>query len=262
MDLNEQREWGFYILELVSDFPYNPIHQIARVRYKGRSVDLRINSGTEVPNHQNHLVLAIVPERVMETAEVPEERLGLPPGLASGDGTIAAVPQGICFLIDKRQTVKTTNPQNGQASFSISNTNMFDLNNIMTAVSPAFIDRDYTTIDKNKADPNVGSVGMFINKQGTVLIKSTGGSITIGKEGVHIGGRLFQESSAIDTGALADNTFADLIPSTIVTFPVSFPKILNHGYLVNIANAGMKFIEITDKARAVSRFGSAIQRIV
>ena len=260
METSEQRSWGFYILPLVKDFPFNPVHQIVRIVYKGKNLDLRVAEGSIIPNFQDHLMLVTAPDRVMENEEVSEDRLMLLPGLADSDGTLATIPQGFCFPVHKRQRVYTSNPQSAFASFAISDTNMFDLDNVVTAVSPQFADRDYTTVDKSGTDPNIGSIGIFINKQGTILIKSTGGSITIGKEGTQIGGQLHTESSSVNTGALADNTFADIIPSTVVTVPVAFPKFLNYSTFANLANAGMKFVEVASKTKAVSSFVSALKR--
>lgn len=254
----ENKSWNFYVLEMAADNFYNPIHQICRVKYKGKHIDLRIMAGIDNPNPQDHLVLVIAPDRTIDYEEVSDERLDYPPGLADPNGTVANIPVGFCFLIDRRQKINTTNPQNGAAGFAISRTNMFDRDKIVAAVSPRFGDRDYTTVDDKNVDPNAGSIGLFINKDGTILLKATGGSITLGKEGVHIGGRLFHEASAIDTGFLSDNSIADLISSTVPTAGVAYPKLPNFGQIANIANAGLKFVEVTDKARAGLNFATTV----
>jgi hypothetical protein len=254
--------WQSYILELDTEHPYNPRHQIARVSFKGRSIDLRVFAGVDNPNPRDHLIFAMAPSVVWDREDVPDERLGLPPGLADANGLIASVPQGFCWPIDRQQKLNTTNPQNSQAGFSISETTMFDMTQIVLALSPRFGDRDYTTIDEGTADPNANSIGIFINNKGVILIKSAGGSITLGKEGVHIGGRLFTEASAVDTGVLSDNSISDLIPSTIPTAAAAYPKLPNFGQFANIANAGMKFVEVTDKAKAGINTAKAIGSLI
>jgi len=243
-------DWKFYVLELSETNYFNPKHQIVRVKYKGKRIDLRINPGIENPSPQDHLVLVIAPEKTMEYEEVDSDRYFLSPGTISTDGDLGEIQQGICFLIDKKQRVNTTAPQNGQAGFSVSSTNMFDQENVVAVMSPRMVDRDYTSIDPQGQDPNYGSIGIFMNRDGCILIKSTGSSITMGKEGIHIGGRLFLESSARETGPLSDNTISDLIGSTIPTAGASWPKLPNIGQIAQYANAGMKFIKIVDAAKS------------
>lgn len=255
-------EWKFYVLELAATNYYNPKHQVARIKYKGKRVDMRINPGTENPSPQDHLVLVIAPEKTMEYEEVDSERYDLPPGIISSDGEIGDIKQGICFLIDKRQRVNTTAPQNGQAGFSVSSTNMFDPENVVAVLSPRMIDRDYTSVDQTGQDPNYGSIGIFMNRDGCILIKSSGSSITMGKEGIHIGGRLFQESSSVETGPLSDNTISDLIGSTIPTAAAAWPKLPNIGQIAQYANAGMKFIKIADAAKSGIKLAQSIGAVV
>lgn len=233
---------------------YNPFHRIIRVEFKGGYYDIKCEPGWEVPNPKNHLALAILPEGYFDSNNpIPDERLNLLPGQQDKIGTLASLPKGLVFLISSRQRLSTSNPQNASAGFSISNTNMFDLDNVTVAITAPLQDRDYTTLDNgNLGDPNNLGIGLFINKQGTVVLKSSGASITLGKEGIHIGGRLATESSSIDTGVLSDNTIADMVPSTMFTAAVAIPKLPNLGQIAAIANASMKFIEITDKAARIT----------
>lgn len=260
--VTESKSWSFYVGEMPASNFYNPFHQVVRVLVKGKYLDFRINPGIENPNYKDHLVLIIAPERVIDFDELHKDRLDLPPGTLDKAGHVATIPQGLCFLIDKRQRINTTAPQNGGAGFAISNTNMFDPEKVVTAITPRFIDRDYTTVDDSGQDPNYGSIGLFINKDGSILIKSTGSSITMGKEGIHLGGRLFQESSAIETGPLSDNSIADLIGSTIPTAGASWPKLPNFGQIANYANAGMKFIQVCDKVKAGAKFAQSVAGVL
>jgi len=255
---SDQRSWGFYVAEIVKDNYYNPLHQIIRISLKGRIFDLRINPGNENPSYVNHLVLAIVPDYTLNYYYVPTERLGLAPGTLNSAGNLATIPQGICFLLDKRQRLNTTAPQNGSAGFSVSSTNMFDPKKVVTAISPPMLDRDYTSVNDTGQDLNYGSIGLFINRDGCILLKSTGASITMGKEGIHIGGRLFHESSSVETGPLSDNTISDLVGSTIPTAAAAWPKMPNFGQFANYANTGRTFIAVCDKVKAGFQLASAL----
>ena len=183
---------------------------------------------------------------------VSDERFGLPPGLEAS-GKPSPTQRGMCYLVNNNQTLVTTNPQSASSSFSISDVNMFDMSNVATALAPPIYGMDYTTLaDPTKGDLNNLGVGIFINKQGTILIKSKGGSITFGKEGVHIGGKFASEASVKDTGVLSDNGLARLIPSSMPTAAIAIPKIPNIGSIASIANVGLKFMDIADKASQIS----------
>jgi hypothetical protein len=257
----ESDKWGFYVMELPNINFFNPTHSIIRVKRQSNYYDLKAIVGVENPNPVDHLCLVVAPERTIDTKYLAQDRLDFPPGLKSLDYSLADVPLGFAFLIDKQQRIKTTNPQSGSAGMSVSGTNMFDPEKVLLAISPRLPNRDYTTLKDQNSDPNADSVGLFINRDGTVLLKSTGGAITLGKEGVHIGGRLFHESSSVDTGILSDNTISDLIPSTIPTAGAAYPKIPNFGQIANIANAGAKFVQVATAAKAVSQFATAVASV-
>lgn len=256
MNDNNTNSLDYLVLE-IADIPkfYNPFHKIIRVKYKETYYDLKCDPGVVVPNQQDHLVLAVIPHGLFDyISSIPDHRQVITPGLENSAGQLAQIPQGICFLISSRQTISTANPQNASAGMSITNTNMFDMDKVAIAISPPLVDRDYTTLDDGTTgDINNLAVGVFINKQGTVLIKSQGGSVTLGKEGVHIGGKVSFESSTRDTGILSDNTFADMIPSTIPTAGIAIPKLPNVASIASVANAAMKFIDVIDKTKQISQ---------
>jgi len=260
--VDESDKWGFYVMELSNNNFFNPTHSIIRVKRQSNYYDLKAIVGIENPSPADHLCLVVAPEKTINTRYLDKYRLDFPPGLRSLDDALAEVPLGFAFLIDKQQRIKTTNPQSGSAGMSISGTNMFDPEKVLLAISPRLPNRDYTTLKDQNSDPNVESVGLFINRDGSVLLKSTGGAITLGKEGVHIGGKLFHESSSVDTGVLSDNTIADMIPSTIPTAGASFPKLPNIGQIANMANAGAKFVQVSQTVKAVAQFATAASAIV
>lgn len=261
-DILDKQSMGFTILEMPPSNFYNDRHQIVRVKYKGKFFDFRAFPTNFNPNPSDHLVLALVEEGALEGDGVHASREQMPPGLIDKQGNLASIPPGFCFFVAKRQKINTTNPQNGGASFSVSQTNMFDPEKVVVAVSPYLKGRDYTTKDEANGDVNDESIGFFVNRDGTVLIKSMGASITMGKEGIHLGGRLFQESSAVETGPLSDNSIGDMIGSTIPTAGAAWPKLPNFGYIANIVNSSRKFVEIVDKGRQAAGIITNLGNIV
>lgn len=256
---NESTKLEFWMLKIANlKHSYNPQHQIIRVEFNNGFYDIKCAPGYYVPNAQDHLVVAMLPEGFFDDQEpIPSRQEDLPPGLLSKDGHLDDVPEGMSWIVPKRQTVTTTAPQNGNAGFAMSDTNMFDSSNVTVAVSPHLPTRDYTTLeDGSESDPEYQSVGLFVNKQGTVLLKSTGGSITIGKEGVHIGGKLMTTSSNKDTGVMTENPLSKLLGSTIPTAGASWPTIPNIGTVVSIANAAQKFTQIVDASKNISQIVS------
>lgn len=250
----------FWMLEIASaDKYYNAKHQIIRVTHGGKFYDIKCNPGYVVPNRNDHFVICILPENYFNKNDgLTDQELEFLPGNSTLEGDLATLPQGVAFLTPKRQTLSTTNPQSAGGSFAMSDVNMFDMENVCVAITPPLPGRDYTTLeDPNSGDINNESVGLFINKQGTVLLKSINGSITLGKEGVHVGGKFKAEASVKDTGFLTENPLSKLIPSTIPTAWANFP-IPNMGAIASIANAAMKYIEVTDKVAQVTQIVSNI----
>jgi hypothetical protein len=235
---------------------YNPYHRILRIIFRGGQYDIKCNPGFSVPNSKRHLVLAHVPPKYFEVNDpLTDDRLQFLPGLLSKAGALADLPRGWCELMSIQQEISTGNPGNASAGFTISNTNMFDLENVSLAVTAPLSGRDYTTTvagDNSTGDLNNLGFGLFINNQDTVVLKGPGGSITIGKEGIHIGGRLATESSTRDTGFLSDNTISDIVGSMFATAAAAWPKMPNMGQIASIANAASKFISITSAATEVS----------
>lgn len=257
IDSSNDSEMSIFMLEIADlEQYYNPRHQIIRVKHGNGYFDLKINPGHMVPNRADHLVVAIIPNNFFEKSQgISPFEEALPPGTQFKGGKIKALPIGMCFLTPKRQTLSTTNPQSGNAALTMSDTNMFDMDNVTVAISPHLPDRDYTTEDDvNQGDINNQNVGFFVNKQGTLVIKGLGGSITIGKEGLYFGGKFASESSIRDTGVMSDGPFKHIIPSTMATAwaGISIP---NMGMIASIANAGMKYIEVVDKGVQLAAIG-------
>jgi hypothetical protein len=238
-----------YLAELAKKNYYNPFDQIIRVDFNGRIIDFRLGGNViEVPNPEKHVVLIVAPEEVMDKINNSQINEDLLPGYVDANFTPAEIPIGAAFLIHKGFVVSGTNPQNGSAGFAMDNTNMFDLNKVRISISPS-IEKPYTNNDLNEAQGQ--NIGVFMNDN-TVLVKSRGASLTLGEDGVHIGGKVFWESSKHNKEWIVDNPFAGFVPETIITFPVSIPYIPNIGAITNMANAGRKVINVIGKGTAIA----------
>jgi hypothetical protein len=227
---------------------YNALLRVIRVEYGGKYYDLKCDPGFHVPNREDHLVLATLPENFFtDNDSISEFQERLAPGQITEEGRSDNLAKGIAFLIPRRQSISSTAPISPNAGFDISDTNMFERDNVSVAISPFLPDTDYTTLkEANSTDNEYKSVGLFINKQGTVLLKGSGGAITIGKEGVHIGCKLHTVASVKNTGVMTENPLGKLLGSTIPTAAASWPTIPNIGTIVAVANAASKFIRIVD----------------
>lgn len=231
---------------------YNDKHKIVRILFKANSYDFHLGSNfSYVPNPKKHYILLLTLENVIDNNGLEPRRLELLPGINDEQGNLAEISLGMAFLIDKNQTLSTTNLQNGSTGFSIENANLYDLDVIDGSITPQRT-KDYTNNDSEQSDPNSDNIGIFWNNQ-VVMIKSRGGSITLGDEGVHLGGNIFWESSTHSKDIMIDNSFHSLIPQTIPTALITMPQIPNFAKFVQIANAGQKFLSIVEKTSKATK---------
>ena len=130
---------------------------------------------------------------------------------------------------------------------SISNTNMFEEHKVKVAISPPLA-RDYTSNDEDTEDVN--KIGMFMNDK-TIIIKSSGGQITLGEEGLHFGGKIHWESTTHSKEIMQDNFIHQLVPSTLPTAAISIPQLPNFGMIAQIAETANRVINTLDIASSV-----------
>lgn len=246
--MTDQETHKIYVAELADKNYYNPFDQIVRIKYNGRILDFRLGANPfEVPNPSKHVVLILTSTSTMDKINEAQVREDLLPGYSDSSFTPSSIPFGAAFVMNKDQSVVGTNPQNGSAGFAIDNTNMFDLNKVRISISPT-IQKSYTNNDLEESQGQ--NIGVFINDN-TVLVKSKGASLTLGEDGIHIGGKVHWESSKHNKEFMVDNPFHGFIPQTIVTPLISLPYIPNIGAITNMANSGNKVINIINKTNAV-----------
>lgn len=249
---DEQNNQHLYLLDIADSYYWNARQRIIRVKHPERAggfIDLYLGQSMEVPNPSNHLIIAIMDDKLLRSTGVDEDKFSLSPGLKNKDGELDVIPSAIAFLINKQQKISISDPQNGSAGFSLSNTNMFDDNKIRLAISPS-IAKDYTNNKQNENDRN--EIGIFMNED-AILARSRGGSITLADEGIHFGGNIFWEHTKHSKEIMMDNPLHGLIPQTIPTAIISIPLIPNFAMLTQVANGAIKFIEVVDKLKQVSK---------
>ena len=246
---------------------YNEIHKIIRVEFNNRFYDFKYLGGYDVPNPSKHIAIIITSEKALDDIGLSDNRLRFLPGVKDENGSLIDIPLGFVYTVPNEQQTSTTNPNSGGAGFSIENTNMFDLDKVAIAISPP-LQKDYTSTDGNLAvsDPRSSakedlknqSVGLFINNDGTILIKSKGSSITMGEEGVYFAGIPGWESSSHEKEWMMDNQFTFFIPSTIPTAAISIPTLPNIAKFAKIADGARMVRNVVSKATKVA---DPVQRI-
>jgi hypothetical protein len=235
-------EMEMFMTDLHDSNYYNPRLSVVRIASPvadGQFYDYRLSATWFPPNPKAHRILLIAAREQMSDFGLSEERLELVPGLEK-DGTPAEIPMGTAFIIDRNQRLNTVDNQTGSTAFSISNTKANEDNVIRVALTPPLM-KDYTNNDSEDQDEN--QVGLWITDN-VVFLRSRGAQVTLGDEGIHIGGKQFWENTAHSKEIMQDNFIHQLVPSTIPTAAISIPQLPNFGMIAQIANAANKVINI------------------
>lgn len=251
MDIESKYQLRSFICEIAGTNYYNEKHQIIRIDIDGKWYDCKY-LGLPVYPHPNDYVALVITcdEFIKKTKSVIEDRRSFLPGVINKNGDLDDIYFGIVYPISRRQTVAGANPSSGGAALAIENTNMFDPDKIALALTTP-LNVDYTNKDKT-TDFKDFSNGVFINKDGSILIKSGASSITMGEEGIYLGGNIHWESSEHNREWLRDNTLAKFIPLTLVTIPISMPELPLVEKFQRIANVANKVVSVSTKAVKVT----------
>lgn len=264
-DLNNKFQLKTYIARIADINYYNEVHKIIRIEFNNKYFDFKYLGGYDVPNPTKHLAIVVTSEEFIDDIGLSEDKQRLLPGIKDSQGNLNNLPLGFVYIIDKNQTISTTNPNSGGAGFSIQKTNMFDLEKVAIAITPPS-NKDYTSTDtshtsfesQTKEDIRNENIGIFMNKDGTILIKSKGSSITMGEEGIYIAGNVGWESSEHQREWMMGNQFQRFIPSTIPTAAIAIPELPNIAKFVQIAEGARKVRSIVSKISSVSNLLSKV----
>jgi hypothetical protein len=251
MSLEESKyQMKSFITAIAGTNYYNEKHQIIRVDIGGEWFDCKYMGGVVVPHPNDHVALVITCEEFMKkTKSVQGSSKDYLPGISNSDGDTKDIPFGFVFPVPRNQQVAGSNASSGGAAFAINNTNMFDIEKVAIALTPP-LNVDYTNKDK-ETDFKDFSNGIFVNKDGTILIKSHASSITMGKEGMYLGGDIHWESIDQNKEWMRDNGLANFIPLTLVTIPMSMPLFPNMEKFLKLAEGANKVINICVKTEKI-----------
>lgn len=230
---------------------YNDKLQVVRVKISNRLYDIKLGSVVfEYPNPLYHYILVTLTENILRTEGFlsSDERYRFKPGMFD-DTSIAKLSSAQAFLLDKNQKISTTRTRGTSASFAIEDSDLSDENKLRVSITPSST-RPYTNTDKEEYDPRSSNIGIFMN-QDTIYIKSAGGAILIGKEGIHFGGNVHWEASKHSRDIMVDNPLAGFIPDTIVT-PFTVAYLPNFANILNLAQTGQNILKVTEKINKVN----------
>lgn len=239
-------------------YPYNDKLQVVRVLLGQKYYDIHLGAVTfEVPSPKYHLVMVVITNAVLSSEGFTSnsEQYSRAPGTSDDQGRPSTVSMASAFLIDKNQKVSASNPKTASAAFSIQDTNMADPDRIRVSITPSN-SRDYTNYELEPGDRRNSNIGIFSNDS-TVMIKSPGGAITIGKEGIHFSGNVYWDHHKHGHDIMVDNPLNGFIPETIVT-PFTVGYIPNFATFMALADAGHTVVSVSDK---ISKSNNLIKKI-
>jgi len=245
---------------------YNQYHQIIRIKFNGCHFDFKFRGGgSEVPNPNRFAALVTTYEETVHPSRcISDDRLGRLPGIIDDQGNVSDnLPMGYVSLLALGQASASTSLNSGGSAFQIEKLEVGDLEKLVIALTPP-TDKDYTSNETGKTESQVkegyeevkdSNVGLFINNDGAILIKSHGGSIALGEEGVYIAGQVAWESSEQQREWMFDNFLQRFVPSTIPTGAIAIPELPNIAKFKQIAEVGKK-------VRTVLEVGNAARKLV
>lgn len=230
---------------------YNDELHMVRIKYNNKKYDIKLGGNIyERPNSKKHLVLICCPESFFRTEELSEEQLKYIPGYTNNGNPAFINASVIGYLTNKMQKITTSLPFDAQSSFSINNTVM-DEENTSIAITPP-VDANYT--NNTSADKQSLNIGLFINDD-SIVIKTRGGQITMGNEGIHIAGQIHWGSTSHNKEIVTNNPLSIFIGSTIPTYIVGMKEIPNLVKFQSIGQAAYNFSSIVNK---VSNIGNIL----
>jgi len=234
-----------YGAKLVETNYYNPEKKVVRVKFGPKVFDFHLlGDSFEIPNPMQHALMIFSTEETVSSRGLDEDDLKYRPGLKS-DGTSSSIPAGGALLVNLNQSHSTTNPRSASASFNSNNAAMDILDKVRVAITvPSILPYTNKNSPEERQEAENRSFGLFMNDS-TILLKSTGGSITISEDGIHLGGAIAFESTQFSKDLVADNFLSSIIPSAFPTCIASMQQLPNFEQFMKLAESARKVVDIT-----------------
>lgn len=268
MDNQTNNNLTMFLAELATDNYYNNGQNLVRIKLSDNNstkyYDLPLVSTNEYPNPQVHYVLVIAPENILEEVQeaiLPgDHRLNNIPGYSNQSRLSTAITKAFCWLVSRRIKNNTTNYNVGHAGTFNTNSNSIDnKDNIRYSISPG-INKSYTTtVDQYKGNINNDNIGIFITDN-SVVLKSLGGSIILGPDGISLLGQRTETQTTGTFGVMQKNPLGTIVPETMMTFPASIKYIPNLDMIASIGNTVNRMVVLSETMGTVTSAVSNLAR--
>ena len=236
------------LVELDDENYFNNAQNIVRVKVddkdgtdsRVRYFDIPLLATGEYPNPAKHFVLVFMNDSIFTNSKYAmfpgSSNLNYIPGYSDENTLSNIADKTYCMLINKGIKNNTTNYSvNDSTNFNKNVTIPSNTKDIRYSFSPP-LDMDYTTTnDKYVGDKNLDNIGLFITDD-AVILKSSGGQIVLGPDGVSILGNTSTTASTGSTGVMGLNPIGTIVPETMMSFPAAIKYVPNIDFIMAIGN--------------------------
>jgi len=265
------RSTKMIIAEIADENYFNNFQNIIRIKIKEthgtnpiyKYYDFPLLYNGEYPNPILHKVLIFTYDTILDKMSEgmlqSDELLKYPPGYRNEDGLLSNISNGYCVLLNQRIKNNVTATAIGDADGFNSDAKLAsNKDEIRYSFSPS-LNYDYTTTENEyNGNKNYDNIGIFITDN-SVKIKSRGGEIVVGPDGISLRGQK-SETHQIDlAGLIMKNPLAQIFPETLLTFPLSIKNIPNLNQYIEIGNSVKR---IAAYAQAAGKVVTIIKNVV
>lgn len=248
---------------------YNESQNLVRVQVStrpSRYIDLPLMDNITIPHPQEHYALVVAPEETVRntkysfTEEHP--RFFQQPGYKARGLLVDEIPMGTVTLISRQVLQHTTNP-NGIDNKNTSANDVSDPKNLKYSLSPP-LRKPYTTTnsdgtstaapqgaDGGEGNPQNENIGVFVTEN-SILLKTAGGSIVLGPEGITINGTIEQNNTKGSKALTWDNPFHGWIPPSFITAGLTIAYIPNLQFILNAGMMGYRLAKAGSAVREIT----------
>lgn len=263
----ENSKLRMFVTELADINYYNNMQKIIRVKvgdseHNTFHYDVYLSESNVYPNPEDHRALVITNQDIINESTngmlLNDPKLDLLPGYKNERELNDNMLFGYAILLNRKITNNTTGYNDAStASFNREARNPEDSNNIKYSLSPG-LNKSYTTVNTAvDSDPNYENIGVFITDN-SVLLKSHGGSILLGPEGISMLGLENHSHTKGGQGIMMDNPFSGWVPATVMTVPLGIEMIPNYNEIIGFGTAA---VHLTKAASAVGDMANVVSSI-